>query len=126
VLSLCHTDLPPFGSARGFASLAKLRLSRHPADRRDQFLNLVPLVSDVAGGERGGDTVRYVIAKDLLLHFVQSSANGVNLRQYVHAVAIVLDHPKQTANLTLDTPEAFGDFHFGRIVHGSQSLIPYP
>jgi hypothetical protein len=105
-------------SAVSPARAAKVRLPRHPADRRDQFLDLVPLIGHVAGGERGGDTMRYVITKDLLLDFVQSRPDRMNLRQDVDTIAIVLDHPKQTANLTFDTPEAFGDFRFGSIVHG--------
>jgi hypothetical protein len=102
-----------------------LRLPRHPADRRDQFFNLVPLISHIAGGECGGDTMRHVIAENLLLDFMQGGADSMNLRQYIHAIAIVVDHPKQTANLTFDAPEAPGDFHFGSVVHGNRSLIPY-
>ena len=116
--------LPRCGRRTGLRQF--LWLPGHPTDRRDQFLNLVPLVSHIARGECSGDTMRDVIAEDLFLDFMQGGADGVDLRQHIHAIAIVLDHSKQTANLTFDTPEASGDFHFGSIVHGSWSLIPYP
>lgn len=69
--------------------------------------------------------MRDVIAKNFLFDFMKCRANGIDLRQYIHAITVIFYHPKQTANLTLNAAEAFGDLGFGDIVHGSRSLIPY-
>ncbi len=53
--------------------------ARHPPNRLDQLLDLVPLLDRIAGDERTGDAVRHVIAQDLLLHLVQGRAHGIDL-----------------------------------------------
>ena len=87
---------------------ATARLPRHLSDRRDQLLDLVPLIGRVARGERVRDTVRDVIVQKLL-NFMQRRPNRVDLRQYVHAIPVVFDHAQPTAHLTSDAPEPFGD-----------------
>jgi hypothetical protein len=57
----------------------------------DQLLDLLLLIV-------AGDTMRDMIAEHLLLHLVQGSAHRVNLREDVHAVAVILDHAREPAD----------------------------
>src|SRR5215472_12620809 len=79
------------------AKSATTPLPRHAPDRRHQLLNLVPLLDHVARGECSRDAVRDVITQDLFLDLVKRRADGIDLSQNVHAVAILINHPDQAA-----------------------------
>jgi hypothetical protein len=102
------------------------RLPRHPPDCRDQLLDLVPLVCHIARRKSIRDTMRDMIAEDILLHLMQRGAHRIDLGQDIHAIPVVFDHSQQAANLTLDALEAPGDLSLRNIVHGGRSLIQYP
>jgi hypothetical protein len=102
------------------------RLPCHSSNCRNQLLDLVPLVGHIAGRECIRNTMGNVILEYLLLDFMQRSADRIDLRQHIHAITVVFYHPKQTANLTLDPPQALRNLGFGDIVHGDQPLILYP
>ncbi len=59
-----------------------------------------------------------VIAQHLLFHFVQGGANRVNLREDVYAIAILVDHAHQAADLALDALEPRENRPPGRILQG--------
>jgi hypothetical protein len=46
-----------------------------------------------------------VIAQDLLLDAVQRRTHGTDLRQHIDAVAVILDHAGDAADLALDAAE---------------------
>ena len=70
------------------------------------FLDLVLAVLLRSGVERMGDTMLQMVAERLLLDLVESGPDGTELVQYVDAIALLLDHPGDTAYLAFDTAEA--------------------
>ena len=70
-----------------------------------QLGDLATLLDLVARGDRAFDAVGDVIAQDFLLGAAQCRTHGRDLRDDVDAVAIVLDHPVEAANLALDAFE---------------------
>ena len=84
------------------------------------------LLVHIARHERIGNTMGHVIAQDLFFDLMQGRADGIDLRQYIHAIAIVIDHAEQSADLALDTLEACPHAPLGHVVHFYWPLIQYP
>jgi hypothetical protein len=80
-------------------------LPHHPSDRSYQFLDLVSLLNHVSSGKRTGDAMGYVIPQNLLFNLVESSPDRIDLRQDVHAIAILIHHPQQATDLPFDPSE---------------------
>lgn len=53
------------------------------------------------------DAMRDVVAQDFFLNTSQGCARGGDLRDHINAIAVVLDHTGEAANLALDPFEAF-------------------
>ncbi len=83
------------------------RSSLRPADHRHQFRDLLALVCLVAAGDRMFDTMGHVIPQDLFLDTAQRGTNGRDLRYDIDAVAVLLDHFGEPADLALDPAQAF-------------------
>ena len=62
----------------------------------------MPLREHVAGRERVRDAMPDMVGKNLLLHLVQRRPYRRDLRQHIHAVAVLLHHPEQPPHLALD------------------------
>jgi len=77
-----------------------------PREHVDQLVHLAPLLAAVTACDRGLDTVADVILQDLLLDPPQRGAYCRDLRNYVDAIAVSLDHAGDSAHLALDPVEA--------------------
>ena len=71
----------------------------------DGLRQLSHLVGGVAGPDGPGDAVVDVVFEEDEAHFFESRSRRVDLGQYVDAVAILVDHALQSANLALDALE---------------------
>jgi hypothetical protein len=89
--------------ARGCAAWRTVR----PADDGHQLRDLFPLVRLVTAGDRVLHAMRHVIAQHFLLDTTQRGAHRRNLRDDIDAIAVLIDHPGETADLTLDPAQAF-------------------
>src|SRR3954454_11131722 len=87
---------------RGLSQLS-IRTTNHGHQLRD----LLALVGLVAAGDRMLDAMRYVIPQHFFLDAAQRGAHRRDLRDDVDAVAILIDHLCQAADLALDPVEAF-------------------
>ena len=72
------------------------------------------------------DTMGYVIAQNLLLDLMQGGPDGIDLRQDVHAIAILIHHPQQAADLPFDPLEPRDDGASRRVVHYLPALDTIP
>ena len=63
------------------------------------------------------DAMCDVIAEHLFLDTPQRCSNGRDLRHDIDAVPTLLDHPGQSAHLSLDTVQAFQARSFGLFLH---------
>ncbi len=70
------------------------------------------------------DTVRDMIAQHFLFDPTQRSAHGRDLRNDVDAIAVVLDHAREAADLTFDAAEPLQRGRLVLRVHGG--YIPLP
>ena len=85
-----------------FERWSALSLPCHPANRRDQFIDFVSLFGRVTGSEGIGNAMRHMVTQNLFFNLVQRRADGIDLRQDLHAVAIFIDHAQQSADLAFD------------------------
>lgn len=85
------------------------------------FQKLVDLDLPVAlgaGVESVGHAVPQMVRQRLLLDPVEGGADGTDLGQHVDAVAVLLDHARDTAHLALDATEP-GELGFLQsLIHG--------
>jgi hypothetical protein len=88
---------------RAFQSNLPVRSTYH----RHQFRYLFPLIGLVTAGDRVFDAMRHVVPQHFLLDAPQRGAHGRDLRDDIDAVAILVNHFGQTADLAFDTAEAF-------------------
>jgi Cu+-exporting ATPase len=79
------------------------------------------------------DAMRDVIAKDFLLDAPEGRLNRRNLGHYIDAISVLLDHPKDTADLAFDTSQTLGARDFRLFLHacciphrGIPIKEPYP
>jgi heavy metal translocating P-type ATPase len=84
----------------------------------EQFVDLGLAVALAAGMEGMRDAMLQVIAERLLLDAVEGGAHRADLRQHVDAVAILLDHARDAAHLTLDTAKASELGLLQSLIHG--------
>src|SRR6185437_6875082 len=89
-----------------------------------QFRDLCPLIGLVAAGDSVLDTMRHVIAQDLLLGPPQRGAHRSNLRDHIDAIAVLLDHLGEAADLTFDPVQALLDRCLDVLSH--DAYIPLP
>jgi hypothetical protein len=78
-----------------------------PADYGHQFRDLFPLIGLVAAGDRVFDAMRHVILQNLFFDAPQRGPHRRDLGDDVDAVAVLLNHFGQAADLALDPAEAF-------------------
>jgi hypothetical protein len=76
-----------------------------------QIGNLLTLIGLVAAGDRPFDAMRHVIPQHFFLDAAERGAHRRDLRDNVDAIAVLVDHFGQAANLTLDPAQAL----FGRM-----------
>ena len=79
------------------------------ADHRHEFRDLFPLIRLVAAGDGMFDAMRDVISEDLLLDPAKCGAHRRDLRHDVDAIAVLVDHFGEPADLALDPAEALFD-----------------
>jgi hypothetical protein len=72
------------------------------ADDRHKFLDLATLIGLVARCDCTLDTIGHVITQNLFFDPPQGCANGRDLRDDIDAIAILLDHSGETANLAFN------------------------
>jgi hypothetical protein len=77
------------------------------ANDRHQLRYLCPLIGLVAAGDRVLDAMRHVILQHFLLDTPQCGPHRRDLRDDIDAVAVLVDHLGQAADLALDPAEAF-------------------
>jgi len=83
------------------------KLSIGAANHRHQFGYLLALIGLVAAGDRVLDAMRYVIFEHFFLDAPQRGAHRGNLGDDVDAVAVVVNHSGQPADLAFDPAETF-------------------
>jgi hypothetical protein len=89
-----------------------------------QLRDLLALIGAVAGDDRVLDAMGDVIAQDLLLGAPQRGAHRRDLRDDVDAVAVVLDHAGEAADLPLDPVEPLETGRLDILAHAP--YIPLP
>ena len=75
------------------------------ADDIHQLRDLAPLIDLVTGSDRMLDAMSDVVAQNLLLGASQCRAHGGDLGDNVNAVAVILDHAGEAADLAFDPAE---------------------
>src|SRR5262252_1407293 len=103
------------GSA--FASMA----ARVPVNNSG---NLAALVDCVARGDGILDAMCCMIRKNLLLGATQGGTHRRKLGHDIDAIAVVFNHARKTAHLTLDPPQPFEHGTLGNRLHAA--YIPLP
>jgi len=78
-----------------------------PANHGHQLRYLFPLIGLVAAGDRVFDAMRHVIPEHLFLDTPERGSNRRYLRDDIDAVAILVDHSGQAADLAFDPAQAF-------------------
>ena len=71
-----------------------------------EFRYLFPLIDLVAARDRMLDAMRHVIPEHFFLDTPERGPDRRDLGNDIDAIAVLLDHPGQTPNLTLDPAEA--------------------
>jgi hypothetical protein len=85
--------------------IAHTSLALGAANDVHQLGDLAALIGAAARSDRTLDTVRDVVAQNLLFGAPQRRPHGSNLGNDVDAVAVVLDHSGETADLAFDAVE---------------------
>src|SRR5215813_4388895 len=88
------------------SSPSPVALAVRAADHIHQFRDLLPLIGLVTAGDGMLDAMGDMVAQHLLLDAAERGAHGRDLRDDVDAVAVLVDHFRQAANLALDPAEA--------------------
>jgi hypothetical protein len=83
------------------------KLPVRPANHGHQLRYLFPLIGLVAAGDRVFDAMRHVILQHLFLDAPERGSNRRYLRDDIDAVAILVDHLGQAADLAFDPAQAF-------------------
>ena len=99
-------------------------LSVGAADDIHQLRDLAPLIGLVTGSDRMLDAMSHVVAQNLLLGASQCRAHGGDLGDNVNAVAVILDHAGEAADLAFDPAQTFSDGCLDVLAHGV--YIPLP
>src|ERR1043166_1725867 len=101
-----------------FLAMTPESLPVRAADHFHQFRDFFPLIGFVAACDRMLDAVGDVIPQYLLLDAPERGADGGNLRHDVDAVAVLIDHLREAADLALDPAEAFLNGSLDVLAHG--------
>src|SRR5690606_1901644 len=101
------------GSVAGGASASG------PVEQLDQFSRLAALIGGVAAGDGPFDAVVQMVLENLALDPGEGGADGPGLGQDVNAVAVLRDHARDAAHLTLDAVQAVQQGRLVRMRHRS-------
>ena len=101
-----------------------LWLSIRSAHYCHQFFNLSPLLSFVSGIYRVLDTVTNVVLENLLLQSTEYRTDCGDLRNYIDAVTVFLDHAREPTHLSLDSVQPLRGFRLDVLTH--DEYIPPP
>ena len=101
-----------------------LWLSIRSAHYCHQFFDLSPLLSFVSGIYRVLNTVTDVVLEDLLLQSTECRADCRDLRDYIDAVTVFLDHAREPTHLSLDSVQPLCGFRLDVLTH--DEYIPLP
>ena len=112
-----------FCAGFGFCASAPSSSVR-PRQHVDQLAHLAALVGLVAGRDRVLDTMGDVIAQDFLLDPAQRRPRRRDLGDDVDAIAVVLDHAGEAADLSLDPVQALEHRRLG--IRSHARYIPLP
>ena len=74
-------------------------------EKPDEFVNLLPPFPERAIMKGVGHALLHVLAQDDLLQTLQRSAYRMDLRQDVHAVALLFEHVMHSPHLSFDAGE---------------------
>jgi hypothetical protein len=88
--------------ARTGHKIAVATLAVGSSQNSHQFGNLFALFGDVTARHCVGNAVPDMILQNSLFDATQCGANGGYLRNDVDAIAVLFDHPRDAADLTLD------------------------
>src|SRR5207244_5755368 len=83
--------------------------AREPLRSREQLFGLRRRVRLVTRSERTGDAVAHVAVEDLERERFERGVGRRDLREDVDAVAVVVDHPLDAADLALDAVQALDE-----------------
>jgi hypothetical protein len=83
----------------------------------EELVDLLASGAGIAAGDSVLDAMGDVIAQQHVLDSSQGGSHGMQLPQNLEAIAILLDHPADPANLALDPAEAPGTGRFCAGLH---------
>src|SRR5262245_61633041 len=89
------------------------------AEHVHQLGDLAPLLALVAGRDRAFDAMPDMVAQHLLLDLAQRGTHRADLGHDVDAVAILIDHAREPADLAFDPFQAFQRRGLGLLSHTS-------
>jgi hypothetical protein len=101
------------------ASATALRLSICPADNFHQFRDLAALISSIVAADRVFHAVGHVIPENFFLDTAQGRLDRGDLSDDIDAVAVLVDHLRETANLAFDAVQPFLARRLDVLSHGS-------
>lgn len=101
----------------GGAEAASRALPLGPPQNVHQFSDLLALFLPVATRNGMFDAVSDMIAENLFLGATERSADRRNLRNYVDAVPVFLDHAAEAPNLAFDAVKPFEHGSLGFSLH---------
>jgi len=91
-------------------------------EHRQQFGHLLALLAPVAGADRVVDAMLDVVLQDLVLDPLQGRAHRLELLDDIDAVAVVLNHTGNAADLAFDAVEAREAAFVGGLLHSGRIL----
>jgi hypothetical protein len=94
-------------AALGGMSVRRPSSSLATRDDINQLGDFAALLALVAGRDRILDAMRRMVGENFLFGSPQCSAYGRKLRDNIDAIAILIDHARKPAHLSLDPPQAF-------------------
>jgi len=94
-----------------------MALAVRPSQNVHDFGNLLALFAFVAAGYGVLDAMADMIAEDFLFGTAQRGAHGGNLGDDIDAVAVLLDHADNAADLALNAVQSFQDRDFCFVLH---------
>src|SRR5262245_17602775 len=94
-----------------------LSLSICSAHKGHPFFDLPPLLRFVSGIYRLLDTVTNVVLENLLLQSTECRTDCGDLRNYIDAVTVFLDHAREATHLSLDSVQPLCGFRLDVFTH---------
>lgn len=93
------------------------------AEQFDQFRRLLALLGDIAGDDRVFDAMVEMVLQEVRFHARERGANGAQLREDIEAIALVLDHLRDTAHLPFDAAQAIDQVR--SVMHAAAYIPPW-